>query len=259
MPRPDGITTGVDMLQGVRAFDVLSGVWTTPDFYPADLSNPMTLKSYMWNGNNPISNQDPSGYSSTSCSGHQFWDWNTQDCEDTISFAGFGWPVGFAPFAVIPQVQGGGSPCAGNPPNALPHGFGMFVTGEGTLGLGGVASAQGSAGVASFGNPLNPSPGFFATGGVGGPDGPEGYPSQGNAYGGGASVGGGLGMFITNAGGSNQFGGPFTGYSLNTPIASANFSTAGPVWSASLSAGVSSGFSVSRIVTNTAFGAHFGC
>jgi YD repeat-containing protein len=61
MPRTDGLTTGTDMLQGVRAYNQMSGTWTTPDFNPPDPGDPMTFKSYMWNGNNPVSNRDPSG------------------------------------------------------------------------------------------------------------------------------------------------------------------------------------------------------
>jgi hypothetical protein len=62
MPRTDGLVTGTDILQGVRTFDPFGGVWTTPDFNPPDVNDPMTLKSYVWNGNNPVSNQDPSGF-----------------------------------------------------------------------------------------------------------------------------------------------------------------------------------------------------
>jgi hypothetical protein len=67
MPRPDGITTGKDVIQGARAYDEMSGQWTTPDFYPPNLMDPMTLKSYMWNGNDPIANQDPTGFDNIAC------------------------------------------------------------------------------------------------------------------------------------------------------------------------------------------------
>jgi YD repeat-containing protein len=67
MPRPDGIVNSTDIIQGVRAFNEGSGIWESPDAYPPDLNNPITLKSYVWNENNPIANQDPSGFVSVAC------------------------------------------------------------------------------------------------------------------------------------------------------------------------------------------------
>lgn len=67
MPRPDGMTTNTDFVAGVRAYDAAAGIWETPDFYPPNLMNPGTLKSYVWNGNNPIANVDPSGYTTIYC------------------------------------------------------------------------------------------------------------------------------------------------------------------------------------------------
>jgi YD repeat-containing protein len=61
MMRPDGFTDGFDTIQGDRAFDSTSGLWTTPDKYPADTYDPASLKSYIWNGNNPIDFMDPTG------------------------------------------------------------------------------------------------------------------------------------------------------------------------------------------------------
>lgn len=61
MMRPDGITDGYDTIQGARAFDSTTGLWTTPDTAPADIYNPASLKSYLWNGNNPLNSIDPSG------------------------------------------------------------------------------------------------------------------------------------------------------------------------------------------------------
>lgn len=36
--------------------------WTMPDAYAGDVHDPMSQKPYMWNGNNPITYADPSGY-----------------------------------------------------------------------------------------------------------------------------------------------------------------------------------------------------
>jgi YD repeat-containing protein len=60
--RTDGFETGVLTFQGVRTYDPLSQQWTTPDALGGFASDPMSQRSYAWNGNNPLSNQDPSGY-----------------------------------------------------------------------------------------------------------------------------------------------------------------------------------------------------
>jgi YD repeat-containing protein len=62
MPRTDGISDGLNTIQGVRAYDPELGAWTTPDAYAGDLSDPMSQKSYIWNGNNAIKYSDPTGY-----------------------------------------------------------------------------------------------------------------------------------------------------------------------------------------------------
>jgi YD repeat-containing protein len=62
MPRADGLTDGFDTIQGVRSYDNTSGSWTTPDAYAGDVHDPMSQKSFLWNGNNPVSYADPSGY-----------------------------------------------------------------------------------------------------------------------------------------------------------------------------------------------------
>ena len=62
MPRPDGMTDGFDTIQGVRAYDSLSGQWMTPDAFGGELADPVSQKSYVWNSNNPVINMDPSGY-----------------------------------------------------------------------------------------------------------------------------------------------------------------------------------------------------
>ena len=61
-PRSDGYYVGMTLIQGVRAYDPGSSQWTTPDAYAGDITDPMSQQKYMWNGNNPISYSDPSGY-----------------------------------------------------------------------------------------------------------------------------------------------------------------------------------------------------
>ena len=62
MMRVDGFTDGYDTIQGVRSYDSTSGAWLSPDAYAGDVYDPASQKSYMWNGNNPMNNADPSGY-----------------------------------------------------------------------------------------------------------------------------------------------------------------------------------------------------
>jgi hypothetical protein len=49
-------------IQGVRAYDPTSSKWTTPDAYSGDVHDPLSQKQFMWNGNNPVACDDPSGY-----------------------------------------------------------------------------------------------------------------------------------------------------------------------------------------------------
>jgi YD repeat-containing protein len=62
MYRPDGITDGANTIQGVRTTDAMSGTWTTPDAFAGLVDDPKSEKSYVWNGNNPMTYTDPSGY-----------------------------------------------------------------------------------------------------------------------------------------------------------------------------------------------------
>ncbi len=62
MPRTDGITDMYTTIQGVRSYDPQLGSWTTPDAYAGNVHDPMSQQSYMYNGNNPLSYTDPSGY-----------------------------------------------------------------------------------------------------------------------------------------------------------------------------------------------------
>jgi YD repeat-containing protein len=60
--RPDGVTDGVGTIQGVRNTNPDTQQWTTPDAYAGDITDPMSQSAYMWNNNNPVRYQDPSGY-----------------------------------------------------------------------------------------------------------------------------------------------------------------------------------------------------
>jgi hypothetical protein len=62
MTRSDGYQMVGGLVQGVRTYDPTSGQWLTPDAYAGDAHDPMTQKPFMWNGNNPVEFQDPSGY-----------------------------------------------------------------------------------------------------------------------------------------------------------------------------------------------------
>lgn len=60
--RLDGISDGANTIQGIRTTSSNSGSWTTPDAFAGLISDPITMKSYMWNNDNPIGYSDPSGY-----------------------------------------------------------------------------------------------------------------------------------------------------------------------------------------------------
>jgi RHS repeat-associated protein len=62
MLRTDGFSDGVSTIQGIRAYDPTTAQWTSPDAYAGTVDDPGSQKSYMWNGNNPVSYSDPSGY-----------------------------------------------------------------------------------------------------------------------------------------------------------------------------------------------------
>jgi RHS repeat-associated protein len=62
MIRGDGYGMLGGIVQGARTYDPTSGQWLTPDAYAGDVSDPMSQKPFMWNGNNPIQYADPSGY-----------------------------------------------------------------------------------------------------------------------------------------------------------------------------------------------------
>ena len=60
--RNDGYYDGTNAFQGVGVYDPSANQWTTPDAYAGDVHDPMSQKPYMWNDNNPMAYDDPSGY-----------------------------------------------------------------------------------------------------------------------------------------------------------------------------------------------------
>jgi YD repeat-containing protein len=71
-PRTDGISDGINVIQGVRAYDSTLQGWTTPDAYAGVQDDPMSQKPYTWNKNNPVAYTDPSGFTA-------FWSRNGND------------------------------------------------------------------------------------------------------------------------------------------------------------------------------------
>ena len=60
--RKDGYQIAGVTIQGVRAYDATSSQWSTPDAYSGDAHDPMSQKPFMWNGNDPLTFDDPDGY-----------------------------------------------------------------------------------------------------------------------------------------------------------------------------------------------------
>jgi YD repeat-containing protein len=67
--RTDGITNGLDIIQGGRAVDQSTFEWVTPDAFEGDVQDPMSQAKYIWNGNNAFMYSDPSGYDTCGNSG----------------------------------------------------------------------------------------------------------------------------------------------------------------------------------------------
>jgi len=60
--RPDGFADDLNVIQGVRNYSSALQTWTTPDAYEGDIQDAMSLEPYIWNLNNPLAYQDPSGF-----------------------------------------------------------------------------------------------------------------------------------------------------------------------------------------------------
>jgi hypothetical protein len=124
MNRTDGITDGINTIQGVRMYDSTANQWTTPDDYAGDIDDPASQKSYLWNGGNPVSNADPSGYCSTSTAGGAWVHFGGPPCiNDSFSELG----DGFANMlyanqnVIIGEVPGFGHGRGGGAPPAKPQ------------------------------------------------------------------------------------------------------------------------------------------
>ena len=135
---------------------------------------------------------------------------------------------------------------------------GVGVIGTGSVGGGLVvgAGATGSAGGGVFIGPQGGSVGGFVSGGAaaGGPGLSYGAPSgtgQTDAFGG-AYIGAGAGLFLTNAGKVSQLSGPFWQWNLDLWFASGSFEYSNGVWLCSITAGPAAGAAGTAYSTATA-------
>ena len=128
MPRTDGISDSVNVIQGVRTYDPNVGAWATPDTYQGEVHDPASQKSYMWNGNNPISYSDPSGYLFGSAADYDslggMSGGSGKPCGDACGVNNSSTGAGGAKDPPNAQVASTGSPAADNVP------AGVVVTGS---------------------------------------------------------------------------------------------------------------------------------
>jgi len=93
---PDGMWDGFNEIQGARTYDPELGGWTSPDADGGVVDAPITQKPYAWNGNNPLSNSDPTGLNFIFEGGSGY---------DTLDVKGRG-PHGPKNFSLIPRPFG---------------------------------------------------------------------------------------------------------------------------------------------------------
>lgn len=60
--KSDAVTDHFVVFGGVRATNVGTNQWTTPDMFAGSPANPLSQQSFVWNNNDPYSYSDPSGY-----------------------------------------------------------------------------------------------------------------------------------------------------------------------------------------------------
>ncbi len=60
--RTDGYFDGYTVMQGARSYDGYAHQWTSTDAYSGNLMDPMSEQPYVWNGNDPTSYVDPTGF-----------------------------------------------------------------------------------------------------------------------------------------------------------------------------------------------------
>ncbi|MEO7201919.1 MAG: hypothetical protein ABIZ82_04920, partial [Candidatus Tumulicola sp.] len=81
--RKDGYQMDGVTIQGVRAYDPTGSQWSSPDVSAGNVGDPVSQKPFIWNGNDSLSYEDPTGYDidwANSYAGAQK-DWN-----DTVDY-----------------------------------------------------------------------------------------------------------------------------------------------------------------------------
>ena len=114
------------LIQGVRSYNPALGGWTTPDSYTGSDYDPTSLQSYLWNGNNPIGNVDPSGYCTSFFIGGGGWGYSNT-CSDADVWGPFlDYPDTCDPAADVGCT--GGGPKGTNPPPVCAQGaYGAWI------------------------------------------------------------------------------------------------------------------------------------
>lgn len=250
---------------GPRYYDPALGRWLSED--PVGIAGGINLYAYA--GNDPVNGRDPSGeYFCEMNLGGDFhcapesgdcetdtcrWGVATEYCE---AIGGASWDGEKCWFLVSSGggTNGGGTGRGGTSggsslpqslgqqgplcpaPSVLPHGAGLTVGGSGAFGLDAVpffgAAATASAGGGLFWGPRGIHPGGYVNGGVflGGPLGGVGAPAQLPGAVVGKSVSGGGGVFVTNATGGAQLGGPFETLQVSIASVALDLSWSNGVW-----------------------------
>ena len=148
--REDGYAVRGLTIQGVRSYDSNTEQWTTPDAYKGDVDDPASQRSYMWNNNNPVAYQDPSGYDTSATIVEDEKAWFPQETPKTdvyvkVEASGSAMGVNVSISAGVTTAPGG------------------FVQVGATVGAGEGASVGGGIGV------LSPTSGNTTSGIVSGP------------------------------------------------------------------------------------------
>jgi RHS repeat-associated protein len=253
-----------------REYHPGQGRWISPDpagLAAVDPANPQTWNRYAYVLNSPLNLIDPLGLR---------YAWMADCLYEFLDYAVDGVYQGTEKYLIYcnsPRDTDGGpgdvwdaaherhsannatSPCKG-------WGFGGTIGANGEIG-GGDTIAAGATGSLSFGvfnnafgQPGGSSLGATASGGAFVGTGRTAAPKQDLISPAAAALyaGAGAGLFITNAGAPGALGGHFKTYTVDTPIASVQFSTGGGIWSLSVTTGPGALFGASVMTTNTATG-----
>jgi YD repeat-containing protein len=92
----DGWTMDYETWQGVRTSDLTVGQWNTPDAYAGEVHDPMSQKPFMWNGDNPFTNRDPSGYLIVFDGDKDTQQWEAEQYNEAIDYLQQGTALGAA-------------------------------------------------------------------------------------------------------------------------------------------------------------------